>query len=239
METETLVTFQQTQVVRANKSNNLRCPICKQPLAVVGQDYLETLCEHVQNQKASLKSRYECINEKCIAENTGMCWNQDGEYYSPRDGIFQSYPFIDNNNSPFGSYQRQANVEICKKDENFTLLNLHYIVFFIHWTYKSNKEGDILSKSPKLVVCIRDHGSLIQYVPGISMLLFCFRQYRDVKDTYIKSRYRDNPCILGPPEDVAKGTRKWDKRWWKRLFEWYVHTFDKKFITEVKQHCKR
>lgn len=237
METDTLATSQELQAIYAKRTNTLRCPICKQPLAIIGQDYLETLCEHVQNQKVSLKSRYECLNEKCIAQEKGMYWNREGDYYSPHHCMFEKFPFIDNNNAPFGSFQRKANVEIYKKDENFTLLNLYFIVFFIEWVYRSNEEGDILSKRPKLVTCIRSsRGSLIHYIPGIKMLLFCFRQYAQQKDTFLKSKDRENPCILRPLEEIAKKSDTWDKRWWKRFFVWYVHTFDKKFITEVKKH---
>lgn len=214
----------------------LRCPICKKELFIVGKDYLETLGEHVQNQRVSLKNRYECVNRSCIAYHTQMHWNEDGDYYSHQDYMFEKFPFIDNNSAPFGSYQRQANVEIYKKDENFTLLNLHFICFFIEWAYRSNRDGEILSKRPKLVTCVRSRGNLVHYIPGIKMFFFCISRYRRDRKMYLESKGKSKtPSIFGALRDIAFNKDKWDKRWWKMFSNWLIRTFDRKIIKEVQE----
>jgi uncharacterized protein YbaR (Trm112 family) len=40
------------------------CPICKTELIVSGQDYLETLEEHVTCSQVTAKDKYTCPNER-------------------------------------------------------------------------------------------------------------------------------------------------------------------------------
>jgi len=64
--------------------------------------------------------------------------------------------FIDDNNASFGSFGRQMNVEIQKKDENFTLFTLRKLRVEVKYSYKSNPDGDILKKSWHLVYWVNN-----------------------------------------------------------------------------------
>jgi len=150
----------------------MKCPVCKSELIVLEQKYLETLIEHVENIPPSLKDSYICSNSNCASHKFNIHWNEYGETYSDFSNR-EFFQFIDNNNAPFGSYQRKSNVEIYKKDEN-----KKYKIFGwtleIEWKYKSNLDGDILSKKPKLVLWTPEH---TMYISGISMLVFLLQKH--------------------------------------------------------------
>jgi len=97
----------------------MKCPSCKSELIVSGQARLETVCEHVSNPNGipSLKDKYICSDIDCETHNYGVCWNSGGEKYSeyPDNSIY-----ADNNDAPFGSFQRKLNIEIYKDDENIS-----------------------------------------------------------------------------------------------------------------------
>ncbi len=128
----------------------MKCPICRGLLEVTGQERLETLDEHVcnPNGEISMKDVYQCVNKDCIAKHDGLVWNSEGDLYSYNVKGHKEYPFIDNNDGPFGSYMRKARVEIYKKDENFYLFKSKKFDIEVKWIYKSDDDGNILSKRP-------------------------------------------------------------------------------------------
>ena len=125
------------------------CPCCRGVLRVTGQARLETTYEHVcdPNGTPCMKDKYECMDEDC-ATYKKCYWNEDGELYGSSRGIH----FIGNNDSPFNSISRQTNVEVMKKDENYYLAKDDKMMIQVEYQYKSNKNGDILEKKPKLVI---------------------------------------------------------------------------------------
>ena len=144
--------------------NKMLCPSCKTFLEVTGQERLETLTEHCfdPNGVPSLKDVYECLNPKCGCFTVCM-WDYEGAVYTQK-GMYKEYKtveFIDNNTGAFGSFTRQVNVEISKHDEDIRLPFFFGYVFVIAYKYKSNEDGDILSKKPFLQII--KNGVYIKY----------------------------------------------------------------------------
>lgn len=192
------------------------CPICRTELVVTGQDRLETLSEHVcdPNGTPSMKDKYECPNSSCKAFGV-LCWNDWGERYGSTREITDDL-FIGNNDAPFGSFQRKANVEISKKDENHSLFGIEtrWGLIEVVYKYTSNTDGDILSKKRTYQIWIKDRKGCgyIIHTLGIHMLIFC------VKDFHRKIKWNRLD-----KEDLYP--RTWDKRWWKKLSCWYSRMF--------------
>ena len=199
------------------------CPVCKSELIVTGQERLETLDEHVSCvEEISFKNKYECSNPNCPTQGVA-CWNEDGEFYVNDWGKSNSLQFIDNNNAPFGSFQRQANVEIYKKDEDYTLLTIGRYRFKIKFHYISNKNGDILKRKWKLEIWVREHkfGGEMLYISGIHMLLFSIcRFHRNIRNLkkgcdWCRNEIKSNLFL----EDWQK------KDWWRRVACWYINQY--------------
>ena len=136
--------------------NKMRCPVCRCELVEYKMLPLQTADEHIMGcENPSLKMAYCCPNTKNCACTFAdgkpvVYWNEDGELYGNAMGL----PAIDNNNAPFGSFQRKINVEVYKKDENKLILALPFCFpsvlsgmnIFTHWHYKANEEGEILQR---------------------------------------------------------------------------------------------
>lgn len=196
-------------------------------LTVVGQDRLQTLCEHVErpNETPSLKSRYECRNAGCSAFES-VCWNEGGESYALYGhDKYQSFETscIGNNTAPFGSFQRQMNVEIYKKDENHPLFGITtrwgYIEVAYH--YKSDRDGNILSRRRSYNIWKKAEFGHTLYTSGARMLIYC-----------LKSFYRKLHSASLGPDDIFN--RRWrDNRWWKQLSMWHNRTVLRLFYPKV------
>jgi hypothetical protein len=189
------------------------CPICKTELTITGQAHLETLSDHIFETIPTLKDVYQCPNNKCEANMRHFVWNELGEFYG--NVTFMGI-FIDNNSAPFGSLQRQLNIEIYKHDENryFTYKGTG---IKIEWKYKADTNGKILKKKPTIVILIKN----THYIPGIRMLWFTISQFSYARKRYIETQ-----------NDKWKKTAtnylfplKGDKRWWKLLGCWICRTF--------------
>lgn len=156
----------------------MNCPCCRTKLVITGQQRLETTEEHVcdPNGTPCMKDAYECLKSDCPAFGQGM-WESGGEYFCKDYKV--KLPFIDDNSGPFGSFSRKLNVEIYKRDENFTICEVFGWKFKIVFNYLSNEDGDILKKRPKLEIWRKDAqlGGYILYTSGISMLRFRIKQF--------------------------------------------------------------
>lgn len=178
----------------------MKCPCCKTQLIEWKKLRLETLDEHIckPNGPVSEKMAYVCPAPGCpvnaAAPAVKVFWNEEGALYNDFDTstvesfkrdkeYFSNIPWIDGNDAPFGTFQRQINVEIYKKNEN-------KIVFVVPkwfpirkgwicekvWHYKSNENGDILKRSWSLNWWIPNGmGSRTRYISGISMMKFELR----------------------------------------------------------------
>ena len=200
------------------------CPICRTELIVTGQERLETLSEHVcdPNGEPSLKDKYECPNRECVAFGE-LCWNDWGERYGGGFN-FPEELFIYKNDAPFGSFQRKANVEIGKHDEDHPLFGLEtrWGLIRVVYKYTSNTDGDILSRKRTYEIWSKDRGGIGYYVHplGIHMLIFCIKDFhRKLKQGRLDK------------EDLYP--RVWDKRWWKKLSCWYSRMFLRTFRKDI------
>lgn len=157
-----------------------------------------------------------------------MYWNEDGEIYDTNGNWnkVKGIQFIDNNDGPFGSFQRKSNVEIYKKDENYDLLNIGKYRFHIKFWYKSNENGDILKKGRSLEIWIKDSnaGGYTLYISGISMLIFIIREFHnELKMAKNNKWYKDRI-------KESLQTKEWQKNdWWRRVANFYKNQYVKLF----------
>jgi len=197
------------------------CPICKSELKVTGQARLETLDEHVTCGEVSLKDEYECLNKSCQAYETLM-WAFTGERYTKRveDMFRKNFSFIDNNDGPFGSFQRQTNVEIYKKDENYDLLKTKKWRIHVVFCYKSNKDGDILKRWRKLEFwCRSGNGTETLYISGLRMFRHMVGEFH-----HARKRHRENENDYWKKRilDLCKLEHWHKKDWWRRWSNAYI-----------------
>jgi len=192
----------------------MKCPCCKSELVEWKQLRLETLEEHVfdPNGNPSLKMAYRCSDEACVT-NPNIYWNEFGERYGGESAI----PFIDDNDAPFGSFQRKCNVEIYKKDENkhlctFPCWPLKGWKVRSNYSYQSNEDGDILSRKLKLE-WIRPDGCI--HIWGYRMVLYGLRQV--VYNWKMLRKDTSNSFARSNLEDVIR-RKSWPRaEWWRKV----------------------
>ncbi len=197
------------------------CPRCKSELKPYKMRRLQTLEEHVwqPNDLPSLKMSYRCSSANCPTRIAGVVWNRDGELYYDNYAELKKIQFINNNNAPFGTSQRQYNVEIYKHDEERIFFNFPDIRFFplrgwkikLEWKYQSNKNGEILSKRPRFKWITKEN---VYHNWGMNMLIFCLkghlRNWRMFKKDPKNISFFYNDLI----ETIKR--KSWpDKEWWR------------------------
>lgn len=205
----------------------LQCPHCRADLVVTGRDYLETICEHVECVIPTLKDKYECSNLDCETRKRGIVWNAYGERYG---GGYPCDIFIDNNDGPFGSYSRKANVEIHKHDEDYTFFKLGRVRLEVRFTYRSNFQGEILGRKRKLWIWIREADDLAEmlfvtgirlFVHRVSILETLRRNFEQMPNSAYQRR------IL---EEIAWS----NQRWWRTASKVYFFLRHPLFYSKVK-----
>ena len=196
------------------------CPVCKTKLAKGPQMRLQTLVEHVccPNSIPALKDSFLCPNRDCQAFQRKIVWNSDGERYGPYTS--KDISWINGNDAPFGSFQRQCNVEVYKKDENRTLftipdwkwLPLHGWRCNSKWIYKSNENGDVLSRKMKLEWVTREN---VVHMWGMYMMMYSLKQtYKAWKQLGEDST---RPWCINELRDTVKRS-SWPKaEWWRKV----------------------
>jgi hypothetical protein len=214
---QTLINLAQRKEV---EDNPMLCPCCKEKLVVTGQDHLETLGEHVGNPNAlpMLKDEYECPNKECPTFGRAS-WTSGGEYFSEEFGA--KFPFIDDNHGPFGSLERQLQIEIYKKDENFDWFEIGKWKIHVKYIYKSDKNGKILSRKRKHEIWKStgdDFGGYTLHIPGIHMLMFS-----------IKSFHRSRKTGYGMKDHTDKNNSQNQGDWWRVWSCNYARAFTKIF----------
>jgi uncharacterized protein YbaR (Trm112 family) len=184
----------------------MNCPACKSELVIVGQKRLETLLEHVDCREPSLKDDFACSSPECPTHAAGVHWNENGETYCRDFRLENEIKYIDDNDAPFGSFQRQLNVEIYKHDENFTLITIFGWKFNVEFKYKSDEDGNILKRWWKLVVFKPDH---TLYIPGIHMFFYMIN-----KKNHPSWMCESNPLKMG-------------NEWWRHAAAFFIYAFDR------------
>ena len=201
------------------------CPVCRKELVEWEMLPLETLDEHVcnPNGEPSMKMAYRCSDENCVTRTRNIFWNDIGEMYArPYLRSAEQIPFIDNNDAPFGTFQRKTNVTICKKNENKTLVTLPKwfpgvlsgMEIRSRWCYKSNENGDILKRKLHFDYLRKKGDGQVYHQWGMNMLIFClkglFKQWKD-----LRKNPDDKFAIRELRGDIERGTWK-NAEWWRK-----------------------
>lgn len=130
------------------------CPVCKSPVLISSQEQYETGEEHVidpNRESYPKRDAYRCTNSDCVCndEKHKVFWNYNGEMYG--GFMIDDDDFIDQNNAPFGSFERKMNLEIHKcgvKDriELSPALCLWFLQPYIQYHYKGNVMGNVVKR---------------------------------------------------------------------------------------------
>lgn len=197
----------------------MKCPCCRTELIVKRQMRLETLEEHVcnPNGEPSLKNAYECSNRDCPSVPPALVWDEFGSLYVTGKDFYTSkgIPFINNNNAPFGSFERRWNVE---RDD---IRNGSFIIpcwplkgwsvhFYCHRLADEN--GDVIAK--KHYLCwVRPDG--YRHIWGIHMFVFCLRgTLKNWKEL------RRNPASIWSRKELQTSVEQlhWAQaEWWRKI----------------------
>jgi len=236
----------------------MKCPSCKSELIFSGEAKFAYQEGIDLDLKAYAKSFYFCNNFKCTAsgeddvkkrtvliEKEKKCdplkkrifWNEYGELY----GLCQNIKFIDDNNSPFGTHSRKINVEIYKKDENFLFLNVWFYKFMIEYKYKSNEDGCIIKRTPKIIVLKKiefwnfKYNDYVYYVSWIRMLKFKLTNFYGEKRSFNRNINTDN-FNKNSFQKILKTYKltNYHNRVYDYLLIWYLNVFEKSFFHFVK-----
>lgn len=204
----------------------MKCPVCTSDLIVTGRERLQTLEEHVfsPDDVPSLKNKYECSDTNCWTRINGIFWNEAGEKYS-KSFIPDKSVYIGGNDAPFGSIGRKLNVEIYKHDENIKF-KLGKWVLELDWTYKSNKDGIILSKKPKFKLWVNN----TLYISGFAMFWFLIKQHYIHKKFRVGEDYKKD-------FDYPKHSHE-KKDWWRWLAPFILRIVDYKSYNKIQTKDK-
>lgn len=202
----------------------MKCPICKSELVKWVSMPLQSFDEHIcsPDKTPTLKQSYCCSSFVCpsFVENTInpiIVWTIDGEMFCMDYHKARNLKFIDNNNAPFGTYQRKINVEIYKKDENkllftFPCYPLKGWKVYSKWYYKSNEDGKILQRKLSFEI-FTNKG--VYYINGLRMLKFSLsRIYNYWKDA---KKSKKNDWNIHNLQEKAKMNSSMRNEWWRKV----------------------
>lgn len=198
----------------------LKCPVCKKDLEEWEERRLQTLDEHIcdPNGIPSLKMSYRCPDESCMTRQQGVFWNEDGELYTEEYvmDIKTIIPFIDNNNAPFGSFQRQSNVEIFRDDKKLLFILpkwmpgiLSEMKIMLKWNYKSDINGDVLKKRWVLKYLVKEDDGYYYHNWGVHMLIFGIKGI-------LKARKIGGNTMTWELRDNIERAAWTDAEWWRK-----------------------
>jgi len=200
------------------------CPCCKSVLYKSGMKRLETLDEHVSCVEPSLKMSYKCTNDECDAYDYAI-WNEYGEvYYSKKKDV----NWIDNNNAPFGTFQRRINVEVYKEDEN-----CHWFTFPCwpmkgwkcrkKYIYTSNEDGDILKRKLTLEWTIPEGNLEVYHVWGYKMLIHGIKDSLRLWKDYYPEKGKDiNQYPLANLKQRIDRSEWKNAEWWRKASAYFA-----------------
>lgn len=190
----------------------MKCPVCKFELVHNGSARMETLDHHIclPNEDPPMAPKYTCSNDNC--STIDVCfWDQYGEGPFVRVyDKFKEIEFIDNINSPFGSWWRKNAVESITKD--ITLVKIFKIKAYIHITSVSNEDGDIIKHNYSLRICKYDKYGCEHHL-GISMIIFEAKSFFQAYRTKNLIKYVDEI------KNRAEGS---NLEYWRRFNVWWM-----------------
>jgi hypothetical protein len=173
-----------------------------------------------------LKTTLHCTNNLCWCK-LHVAWTLDGDIFM-KDGASytqrQEQKFIDDNDAPFGSFQRKCNIEIYKKDENYQLLKFSKWKVNVIFLYTADEDGKILKRKRKLEIW-KKYGEFgyTMWTNPFKMIMFSISQYRKKREGYFTYTY----CDL---DEYRKPIEEWKKKeWWRRVSHFLCSTHLKYF----------
>lgn len=209
-----------------NMQEKFLCPVCRYNLLYITMyARLRTHDEHVSNPNgtASNKPVYQCLNQNCDAFKNGLGWDYYGGLYQMR-GFNKDFnvKFINNNDAPFGSIFRKSNIEIYKKDENFTLFTLNKWRVDICYKYKADTNGTILKRKRYIQILRKDDkiGAWVYHTLGIKMLFFSIRNF----NLNIKNK-----------KEITCWELRENADWWRKVAAVYLKLRHPKDVTFEKE----
>jgi hypothetical protein len=196
------------------------CPVCKSEIIEGPRKRYQDLCEHVSdpNGEPSEKNTLICGNSYCKTHEYEIFWDSDGDIYTNSYHGSSTLNFIDDNNSPFGSRTRRANVEIYKKGlKDKTLLHpglcLWFLRPYIEFNYTADNQGKVLKvkRSLKFLKKMDKTGSYcLAFYPVWRTWRFLNRQF--------KTKLRNKNLELAFTKSI-------NRDWPYRTFEFYTKVF--------------
>ena len=232
----------------------MNCPICGSELIEgVGRRY-ETLGEHVSNPNGipSLKQTFVCDNESYVypysEEETNcpfrysMFWDWMGDYYGVLKGfdmIREHESFLKKNlchNQMFearNSHTRKSKVEIYTKKE-VKLPRFLKWRWDIRFKITADEDGNIVKQKPYIqMFSTDDNGKSWSYTSTfITSFLHNVQSFKNTLRHY--KEYPTNKYVREELEKEFEPLPDWDKRFYRQLYNWYVHTFYYKLENKLK-----
>lgn len=211
----------------------LFCPFCKSPVHKSGERLLGTLEEHIFDQEPSKRSFYTCSNSSCESNlpSVQIGWNEWGDLYifgeDYKEGMRVEKTAIDKNSAPFGSHQRQSNVEIYKVGLKDHLVEVNpkwwlgNFGFFIECKYKSDLQGSVLKRSYRLQLLKKDGDVSTFYISPVRMFMYIFREFLRKRRSFLNEPNKYSVDELLKEFKIES----WEKRRYKRFFNWFVNKF--------------
>jgi hypothetical protein len=204
----------------SDSGRKMFCPFCNSQLNNVGGRSLYTSISKVDNRPEYVNT-YCCSNKECEAFEKGAFWDESGSIYN--------WINFKRESSAINSFARRISIEIYKKDENFSLLNLYFFKITVVYKYKADDYGKILKRTPTFRMWTKCKHGYQSYTSGIHMFFFCVKQFKE-KIVKLKNHPTDEYVIK---EIMRHFEIDYDKRWWKVLFKKYINTKYKKLYLRL------
>lgn len=233
----------------------MRCPICGEELVEgMGRRY-ETIDEHVSNPNGTpcLKPTLVCENDSrykypyddkftSCPFNKSVFWDyHSGDYYILKgfgDTIREHEKFLKElaHNNMFearDSFARKMQIDIYKK-KRIELFRLFRWRWAIDFKFTGDEDGNVVKRRPHIQMFATDDGgnSWHYTTTFITSFLHSVSVFRNTL-----KRYREHPTNKYVQDDVKKEFEPlpdWDKRFYRRLYKWYIHTFYSKVENRLK-----
>ena len=217
-----------------DKNKNWYCPLCKSKVIITGKKRYETMFEHISNPNKveyPLRDIYQCSNSKCFSIKEKIFWDYEGNRYN--GNLYFDKECINNNDAPFGSFQRKQNVEIQKKGvKDITRLHpslcLWFLQPFIEHNYIANTDGNVLKRKNSLKFLKKDEQNeySILFTTCFTTWHFLFKRFFNNFQKYKKTK---------KVSFLKEAFRKYYNNSWEyKIFDYFIKIFYSKYIKKIK-----
>lgn len=227
----------------------LKCPCCLSDLKVTHQDRYETLIEHVEERKPSLKDGYQCPNEKCAAYEYNGVWIEDGDFWIKEPPAGTSYEVAEKQiechsltGRTFAVNSWQDGYERYREDQKrrTVSLDLFWFIFQFVPLYKKLdgiNEWKRTGQWRRTIMRRVDQGRYVHFMTFWDIFFSELKEYRDnyhdalcMKEEAVASiqRMANNLTVWGKPE---KGLLKKISRY---VICWILYRDRTKIVLSIK-----